>query len=151
MTATKSSLCCRLLGYLTSRNASLLRRHTRRRRVDHFHHRYYFGGAAAGEGESLLRPAGLLFDYDTITPIPTSSSSSSQHTTAGNRRDDELDAHLLPKGGNNLTERVKPLESEYFFIPEKNNQSRNAPNDNVREIHWEVTLCGFASPSTHFS
>ena len=132
MTATKSSLCRRLLGYSTSRTASLLWRHTRRRRVDHFHHRYYFGGAAAGEGESLLRPAGLLFDYDTITTTPTSSSSSSQHTTAGDRRDDELDAHLLPKGGNNLTERVKPLESEYFFIPQNNNQSRNTPNDYVR-------------------
>lgn len=55
------------------------------------------------KGESLLKPAGLLFNYDNII-------------TSG--KDDDLDAHLLPKDSDNLTEHVTPPASDYFFIPQ---------------------------------
>ena len=74
-----------------------------------------------------MKPAGLLYDYDTIGTNTT--------TAAGEaaRRDDELDAHLLPKDGDNRTEHVKPIESEYFFIPqnEKSLTVRGGGSDDV--------------------
>jgi len=44
----------------------------------------------------------------------------SPHTfsTDTNDDEDELDVSSLPKGDDNLTERVKPSESDYFFIPQ---------------------------------
>ncbi|KAL3784120.1 hypothetical protein ACHAW5_008300 [Stephanodiscus triporus] len=59
------------------------------------------------EGEPLLKPAGLLFDYDNIAC-----------QRSGN--DDDLDVHLLPKDSDKLTERVKPPVSDFFFIPQVN-------------------------------
>lgn len=56
----------------------------------------------------LLKPAGLLFDYDSISPSSFSDDSS----------EGELDTCLLPKDEQNLTERVKPPESDFFFIPQ---------------------------------
>lgn len=64
--------------------------------------------SASLEGEPLLKPAGLLFEYDNITSLRSCND------------DGELDVRLLPKDGDNLTERVKPPESDFFFIPQVN-------------------------------
>ena len=61
------------------------------------------GSACPSEGEPLLKPAGLLFDYDNI---------------ASQRSDSDI--RLLPKDSDNMTERVKPPESDFFFIPQVN-------------------------------
>jgi len=64
------------------------------------------GSACPSEGEPLLKPAGLLFDYDNI---------------ASHRSSDSDNIRLLPKDSDNMTERVKPPESDFFFIPQVNN------------------------------
>ncbi|KAL3823791.1 hypothetical protein ACHAXA_011578, partial [Cyclostephanos tholiformis] len=64
------------------------------------------GSVCPSFGEPLLKPAGLLFEYDNIASLRSCND------------DDELDVRLLPKDGDNLTERVKPPESDFFFIPQ---------------------------------
>jgi hypothetical protein len=55
-------------------------------------------------GGALLKSAGLLFESDNI---------------ASSRRPDD-GVRLLPKDGDNMTERVTPPESDFFFIPQAN-------------------------------
>mmetsp|Transcript_24440 Transcript_24440/g.58975 ORF Transcript_24440/g.58975 Transcript_24440/m.58975 type:complete len:270 (-) Transcript_24440:53-862(-) len=62
-------------------------------------------------GTPLLTPAGPLFEYNSVMSPHTFS-------TDTNDDEDELDVSSLPKGDDNLTERVKPSESDYFFIPQ---------------------------------
>ena len=62
-------------------------------------------------GTPLLTPAGLLFEYETI--MNPSTFASDNDPSEG-----ELDVCLLPKDEDNLTEHVKPPESEFFFIPQ---------------------------------
>ena len=62
-------------------------------------------------GTPLLTPAGLLFEYETV--MNPSTFASDNDPSEG-----ELDVCLLPKDPDNLTEHVKPPESEFFFIPQ---------------------------------
>lgn len=59
-------------------------------------------------GEPLLSPAGLLFDSYGMNLA--------KHDVP--RSEDELEDCLLPKDDDNLTEHVKPPESDFFFIPQ---------------------------------
>jgi len=71
-------------------------------------------------GEPLQKPAGLLFRYDSILQIGDDDDSSYRAGVVVNDDDglvDDLD-NLLPRAGDNLTEVVRPPESEYFFIPQ---------------------------------
>jgi len=61
-------------------------------------------------GTPLLTPAGLLFERDSIMTSPS--------TFSDVTNEDELDVCLLPKDDDNLTEHVKPPESDFFFIPQ---------------------------------
>lgn len=110
----------------------------------HNHRSYYFSrtnfnsSRQGGVESSLLKPAGLLFDLDTIVTNTTTAAA------GDHRREDELDAHLLPKGGDNRTEHVKPIESEYFFIPqnEKSLTVRGGGgSDDVRRRKRVLVLC----------
>ena len=81
-------------------------------------------------GEPLQTPAGLLFRYDSILHNSDRNGAAGSNgemlmangvlMTDGNNNTigmNELD-NLLPKAGDNLTEVVRPPESDFFFIPQ---------------------------------
>lgn len=64
-------------------------------------------------GTPLLTPAGLLLESDYIMSPTTFSEDENDNGTT-----DEIDVCLAPKDDESLTKHVKPLESDFFFIPQ---------------------------------
>ena len=131
-----AGMCCRVLcpstayklrvgGARNSRayHGNRPRRHSRTMASSSAPPRDNDGSACTSEGEPLLKPAGLLFDYDNIA---SHRSSDSDHTI-----------RLLPKDSDNMTERVKPPESDFFFIPQVN----NAPDGDGGRRKRVLVLC----------